>query len=100
VEELNDGGTGLGEENILMRRFFDTPKFLELYDQTYRELFELLLNSGRIDEIMSEVVPPIQAGTADHDLVDPAAFDRAVAGKHSFIASRIEYLLTHPIVAG
>ncbi len=100
VEELNDGGTGLGEENILMRRFFDTPKYLELYDQTYRELFELLLNSGRIDEIMSEVVPPIQAGAAARDLLDPAAFDRAVAGKSRFIASRIEYLLTHPIVAG
>ena len=99
VDELDDGGTGLGEENILMRRFFDTPKYRELYDQTYRELFEQLLQSGRTDEILSEVIPPIQAGAAARHLVDPAAFERAVAGKHSFIASRIEYLLTHPIVA-
>ncbi|MEX0663250.1 MAG: CotH kinase family protein [Acidimicrobiia bacterium] len=100
IDELNDGGTGLGEENILMRRFFDTPKFRELYDETYRELFELLLRSGRADELALELGAAIQDDAAARNLVSPSAFDGAAAGKRAFIASRIEYLVTHPIIAG
>ena len=97
IDELDDGGTGLGEENILMRRFFDTPKFRKLYDETYRKLFERLLRSGRADELARELAAAIQDDAATRNLIPPSAFDGAVAGKHAFIADRIEYLLTHPI---
>ncbi|MEX2032546.1 MAG: CotH kinase family protein [Dehalococcoidia bacterium] len=99
VDELNDGGTGLGEENLLVKRFLATPKFRKLYDQTYRELFDRLLESGRVEALILEVTPPIQAAVAERGLVDASTFDRAAEGKRRFIASRIEYLATHPIIA-
>jgi spore coat protein CotH len=98
IDELNDGGTGLGEENILMRRFFDTPKFRELYDETYRSLFERLLRSGRSDELARELGDAIQGDAVARNLIPPTAFDGAIAGKAAFVADRIEYLLTHPII--
>ena len=100
IEELDDGGTGLGEENILMRRFFDTPEFRELYDETYRELFESLLRSGRADEIMAEIIDSVQDDAVARDLIPPSSLGGAAAGKRAFIEARIEYLLTHPITAG
>ncbi|MBM3670981.1 MAG: hypothetical protein FJW86_02160 [Actinobacteria bacterium] len=99
IDELNDGGTGLGEENILMRRFFDTPKFLELYNETYRELFERLLRSGRVDELARELTAAIQDEAATRNLVAPSSLEGAAEGKRRFIEERIEYLLTHPITA-
>jgi spore coat protein CotH len=98
IDELNDGGTGLGEENILMRRFFDTPKYRELYDKTYRELFETLLRSGRADDLMRELSAAIQEEAAARLLIPEGAFDDAAAGKSGFLDSRMEYLLTHPII--
>jgi spore coat protein CotH len=100
VDELNDGGEGLGEENILMRRLFDTPKYRERYDKIYKELFEELLASGRAVALMEEVIPPIRDQAAEHGLVAAEAFDRAFEGKRRFLEARIAFLETHPIITG
>jgi spore coat protein CotH len=100
VDELNDGGTGLGEENILMRRFFDSPEYKALYDKTYRELFEQLLHSGRADKLMDEITPALQADAEARNLLGAGAYEGAVRGKRSFIASRVKYLLTQAIIKG
>lgn len=100
VDEFNDGGTGLGQVNILMKRFFETPKYKRLYDETYRDLFEKLFTSGRAAKLMDKIVPPIQAGAAKRHLVAPDAYENAANGKKQFINDRVAFLETQPIITG
>lgn len=100
VDELNDGGEGLGEENILVKRLLATPKYRELYDKTYRELYEQLLASGFAVDLMVDVTRPIQAAVEERGLLPAGAIEGAVKGKQRFLEARMEFLSTHPIITG
>ncbi len=97
LEELIPG-EAIGEEKILVTRFFANPKFLALYDQTYRDLFDQMLTSGRFVELLNRLATVIRTANEERDLVDQARFDSDVERNRTFIADRIEFLRTLPPV--
>jgi spore coat protein CotH len=98
LEELIPGG-GIGEPNLLVTRFLETPKFRKLYDTTYRSLFEQLMTSGRVEELLRELATVVAAANGERALVDPATFAGDIERNHTFVADRIAYLETvAPIV--
>ena len=93
LEELVPG-EGLGEPNLLVTRFLESPKFRSLYDRTYRELFTDLLRSGRAGALLDRLGTVIRTANVDRHLVDPAKFDADLARNHAFLAGRIAFLET------
>ena len=93
LEELVPG-EGLGEPNLLVTRFLESPKFRSLYDRTYRELFTDLLQSGRAGALLDRLGTVIRTANVDRHLVDPAKFDTDLARNHAFLAGRIAFLET------
>jgi len=98
-EELVPGGA-IGEENILVKRFLETPKFRALYEQTYRDLFDQLLASRRADELLLELAPTIRAATTSRGLLEPTQFDGELDRDRTFLTERAAYLRTLPPVGG
>jgi spore coat protein CotH len=98
IENLVPGG-GFGEPNLLVTRFLETPKFRELYDRTYRQLFEQMLASGRAAELLRELAAALTHATTERNLVEPARFESDLDRNLTFIADRIAYLETVAPVA-
>ncbi|MEX0663251.1 MAG: CotH kinase family protein [Acidimicrobiia bacterium] len=99
LEELIPG-SALGEPNILVTRFLASPKFRAVYNEAYRELFKSMLKAGRATALLDELGTVIRKANEERNLVDPARFESDLERNHSFIADRVEYLLTLPPVGG
>lgn len=98
IEDLIPGGA-IGDPNLLVTRYLETPKFRELYDRTYRQLFEQMLASGRATDLVHELGAVLNPATTERNLVEPARFDSELERNLTFIADRIEYLRTVAPVA-
>jgi spore coat protein CotH len=93
LEDLVPGGA-IGEPNLLVTRFLETPEFRALYERTYRALYERIMASGRANDLLDQLAGLIEPATTERNLVDPATFQSDLARNLTFIADRIEYLET------
>ncbi|MFA6436539.1 MAG: CotH kinase family protein, partial [Candidatus Gracilibacteria bacterium] len=92
------GGMNKGN-HLLKERFLATPKFLTLYEERYRLLYEEIYEQDLITPIIDKFVAVVSDYNAGHAVVDSAAFEKAVESVRTFVEERHAYLKTTELLA-
>ncbi|OQA23635.1 MAG: Inner spore coat protein H [Chloroflexi bacterium ADurb.Bin360] len=90
------GGMG-GGSNTLAARFLNTPEFLALYEGELQRLYQELFVSGFLVKQVETYATLVRTADAGGVLVDPNAYEQAVARVLDFIAQRQAYLAGLPL---
>ena len=94
VEDKDKGGKmGMGS-HILKTRFFETPEFLELYEQRYELLYKKIFVKDLLTQKVEEYSEMITKYNEENKLVDQTEYNKAVQTVLDFIEARYEYLQT------
>jgi spore coat protein CotH len=92
-------GPRMGGNHLLMKRFFETPEFLQLYKQKLESMYQALFVDGFLADTIGTYADVVTAYNAGHDLVDQATYDAAAAKTLSFVTQRQAYLETTQLLS-
>jgi spore coat protein CotH len=92
------GPGGRGGNHLLMTRFFATPEYLELYEEKLKTFYEQIFD-GLLTSKIEEYAALVTAYNAEHNIVDQAEYDTAVASVMEFVTRRYDFLSTTELLA-
>jgi len=92
------GGPG-GGTNALLERFMTNAAFKALYEDKLVEVYQAVFASGAIDSQIQNYADVVQLALTSRDLVDPAAYETAVASVQDFVSRRAAYLASTPLLS-
>jgi spore coat protein CotH len=98
---MNPGGGGrMGGANQLVTRFLADEGFKALYETRLQFVYQQAFLSGAIDQQITAYAGLVTSANQDGSLVDPGAYEQAVASVRDFIARRAAYLASAPLLSG
>jgi spore coat protein CotH len=89
-------GGGFRMGNKLKERFLATPRFKEVYEAAYRQIYQQLYANGGAVRTLTEVAASIRAAGD----VDPAATAAQVTTLRTLIDNRTRSLATNAVIQG